>query len=227
MGTFLQFAVSAPASDSALRLSPVLRWLGFTLVVLLLLQLLVLIGAAEWADPTFQQVWIERLVNQSPMGLVGLLLMLIGSRLDHPTARRTPIRWLVCVVGSLLALLMLAVVPMAISGNQTLAGDADEMLQQRRGQLELARQQSKDPEGVAMLGEQLAQAGQLAADASDEEKRKAAQEFIDGQLAQMDQQIQQAERQRNLAVNQRRFGGTVSALVLAASFTLLALASVL
>ena len=101
------------------------------------------------------------------------------------------------------------------------------MLQQRRGQLELARQQSKDPEGVAMLGEQLAQAGQLAADASDEEKREAAQEFIDGQLAQMDQQIQQAERQRNLAVNQRRFGGTVSALVLAAAFTLLALASVL
>ena len=63
--------------------------------------------------------------------------------------------------------------------------------------------------------------------ASDDDKTKAAQRFIDGQLAQMDDQIQQAERQRNLAVNQRRFGGTFSAVVLAVAFVLLALASVL
>ena len=43
----------------------------------------------------------------------------------------------------------------------------------------------------------------------------------------MDEQIQQAERQRNLAVNQRRFGGTFSAVVLTIAFALLALASVL
>jgi len=91
----------------------------------------------------------------------------------------------------------------------------------------MARQQSKDPEGVKMLGEQLAQAGQLPADATDADKAKAAQQFIDGQLAQMDEQIQQAERQRNLAVNQRRYGGTLSAVVMAVAFVLLALASVL
>ena len=43
----------------------------------------------------------------------------------------------------------------------------------------------------------------------------------------MDQQIQQMERQRNLAVNQRRFGGTLSAVVLAVAFVLLALTAVL
>lgn len=220
-------SASASGSSSNLRLAPVLRWLGITLVVLLFLQLLVLIGAADWADATFQQVLIERLVNQSPMGLVGLLLMLIGSRLDHPTAVRTPIRWVVCGLSALLTITMIALVPMAITGNQSLAGQADQTLQQKRGQLEMARQQSKNPEGVKMLGEQLAQAGQLPADATDADKVKAAQQFIDGQLAQMDEQIQQAERQRNLAVNQRRFGGTFSAIVLAVAFALLALASVL
>ena len=204
-----------------------LRWLGLTLVVLLVLQLVVIVSAADWSDSTFQQVLIERLVNQGPMGLVGLLLMLVGSRLDHPTAARTPIRWVVCGVSSLLAIAMIAVVPMAITGNQSLADQADQTLESKRSQLEMARQQSKDPEGVKMLGEQLAQAGQLPADATDADKAKAAQQFIDGQLAQMDEQIQQAERQRNLAVNQRRYGGTLSAVVMAVAFVLLALASVL
>jgi len=220
-------SASAPGSSSSLRLAPVLRWLGLTLVVLLVLQMVVIVSAADWSDSTFQQVLIERLVNQAPMGLVGLLLMLLGSRLDHPSAARTPIRWVVCGVSSLLAIAMIAVVPMAITGNQTLADQADQTLEAKRSQLEMARQQSKDPEGVKMLGEQLAQAGQLPADASDEDKTKAAQKFIDGQLAQMDEQIQQAERQRNLAVNQRRYGGTLSAVVMAVAFVLLALASVL
>ena len=204
-----------------------LRWLGITLVVLLVLQLFVILGAAEWNEPAFQQVLIERLVNQSPMALVGLLLMLIGSRLDHPGVARTPIRWVVCGISAVLTIVMIGIVPMAITGNQTLAGQADESLQQKRGQLEMARQQSKNPEGVKMLGEQLAQAGQLPADATPDDKVKAAQKFIDGQLAQMDEQIQQAQRQRNLAVNQRRFAGTFSAVVLAVAFALLALASVL
>ncbi|MGC6482964.1 MAG: HpsJ family protein [Synechococcus sp.] len=220
-------AAIPPGSSSNLRLAPVLRWIGLTLVVLLVLQLVVIVSAADWGQPAFQQLLIERLVNQAPMSLVGLSLMLMGSRLDHPGVARTPIRWVVCVLSALFTLVLIAVVPMAISGNQTLAGQADQTLQQQKGQLEIARQQSKDPEGVRMLGEQLAQAGQVAADASDADKIKAAQRFIDGQLAQMDQQIQQAERQRNLAMNQRRFGGTFSAAVLAIAFALLALASVL
>ena len=118
-------------------------------------------------------------------------------------------------------------IPFGISGNQELAGEADQSLNQKRGQLEMARQQSANPDNVKLLGEQLAQAGQLPHDATDEDKAKAAQEFIDKQLSQMDQQIQQAERQRNLAVNQRRFGGTLSAMVLSVALVLLALAAVI
>jgi len=43
----------------------------------------------------------------------------------------------------------------------------------------------------------------------------------------MEQQIKQGERQRNLAVNQLRFGGTLSAVILAVAFVLLALAAVI
>jgi hypothetical protein len=175
----------------------------------------------------FKQLLIERLVNQAPMGLIGLLLMLLGSRLDQPETARPPIRWFVCVISALLAILMIVVVPVSISGNQNLSGETDQTLEQQKGQLEMARQQSANPENVKMLGNQLTQAGQLPADASDEDKVKAAQAFIDKQLAQMEQQIKQGERQRNLAVNQRRFGGTLSAVILAVAFVLLALAAVI
>jgi hypothetical protein len=205
----------------------VLRWLGITLVVLLGLQMAVLLSAADWADGVFKQLLIERLVSQAPMGFIGLLLMLLGSRLDHPEKARPPIRWLVCVISALLAVVMIVVIPVSISGNQNLSGETDQTLEQQRGQLDMARQQSANPENVKMLGNQLSQAGQLPADASDEDKIQAAQTFIDKQLEQMQQQIQQGERQRNLAVNQRRYGGTLSAVILAIAFVLLALAAVI
>ncbi|MDA9868141.1 HpsJ family protein [Synechococcus sp. AH-224-I15] len=214
---------ASPSGSQSLRLSFVLRWLGITLVALLALQMAVLLSAADWADGVFKQLLIERLVNQAPMGLIGLLLMLLGSRLDQPETARPPIRWLVCV----LAILMIVVVPVSISGNQNLSGESDQTLEQQKGQLEMARQQSANPENVKMLGNQLTQAGQLPADASEDDKVKAAQAFIDKQLAQMEQQIKQGERQRNLAVNQRRFGGTLSAVILAVAFVLLALAAVI
>ncbi len=204
-----------------------LRWLGITLVVLLGLQMAVLLSAADWADGVFKQLLIERLVSQAPMGFIGLLLMLLGSRLDHPEKARPPIRWLVCVISALLAVVMIVVIPVSISGNQNLSGETDQTLEQQRGQLDMARQQSANPENVKMLGNQLSQAGQLPADASDEDKIQAAQTFIDKQLEQMQQQIQQGERQRNLAVNQRRYGGTLSAVILAIAFVLLALAAVI
>ena len=218
---------ASPSGSQSLRLSFVLRWLGITLVVLLALQMAVLLSAADWADGVFKQLLIERLVNQAPMGLIGLLLMLLGSRLDQPETARPPIRWFVCVISALLAILMIVVVPVSISGNQNLSGETDQTLVQQKGQLEMARQQSANPENVKMLGNQLTQAGQLPADASDEDKVKAAQAFIDKQLAQMEQQIKQGERQRILAVNQRRFGGTLSAVILAVAFVLLALAAVI
>ncbi len=204
-----------------------LRWLGITLVVLLGLQMAVLLSAADWADGVFKQLLIERLVSQAPMGFIGLLLMLLGSRLDHPEKARPPIRWVVCVISALLAVVMIVVIPVSISGNQNLSGETDQTLEQQRGQLDMARQQSANPENVKMLGNQLSQAGQLPADASDEDKIQAAQTFIDKQLEQMQQQIQQGERQRNLAVNQRRYGGTLSAVILAIAFVLLALAAVI
>ena len=218
---------ASPSGSQSLRLSFVLRWLGITLVALLALQMAVLLSAADWADGIFKQLLIERLVNQAPMGLIGLLLMLLGSRLDQPETARPPIRWLVCVISALLAILMIAVVPVSISGNQNLSGESDQTLEQQKGQLEMARQQSANPENVKILGNQLTQAGQLPADASENDKVKAAQAFIDKQLAQMEQQIKQGERQRNLAVNQRRLGGTLSAVILAVAFVLLALAAVI
>ena len=196
-------------------------------MLLLALQIGVVLSAADWSDGVFQQLLIERLVNQTPMGFIGLLLMLMGSRLDHPQQIRTPIRWVVCVISAVLAVVMIAVIPLGITGNQALIGEADQSLEQRRSQLEMARQQSANPETAKIMGEQLAQAGQLPADASEEDKIQAAQKFIDKQLSQMSEQIQQAERQRDLTVNQRFFGGTISAIVLAVALVLLALGAVL
>ena len=159
-------------------------------MLLLALQIGVVLSAADWSDGVFQQLLIERLVNQTPMGFIGLLLMLMGSRLDHPQQIRTPIRWVVCVISAVLAVVMIAVIPLGITGNQALIGEADQSLEQRRSQLEMARQQSANPETAKIMGEQLAQAGQLPADASEEDKIQAAQKFIDKQLSQMSEQIQ-------------------------------------
>ena len=196
-------------------------------MLLLALQIGVVFSAADWSNGVFQQLVIERLVNQTPMGFIGLLLMLMGSRLDHPQQIRTPIRWVVCVISAVLAVVMIAVIPLGITGNQALIGEADQSLEQRRSQLEMARQQSANPETAKIMGEQLAQAGQLPADASEEDKIQAAQKFIDKQLSQMSEQIEQAERQRALTINQRFFGGTISAAVLAVALVLLALGAVL
>ena len=219
--------MSAPSQESSLRAAPLLRWLGITLVLLLALQIGVVLSAAEWSDGVFQQLLIERLVSQAPMGFIGLLLMLMGSRLDHPQQIRTPIRWVVCVISAVLAVVMITVIPLGITGNQSLIGEADQTLEQRRSQLEMARQQSADPETAKVFGEQLAQAGQLPADASEEDKIQAAQKYFENQLSQMSEQIEQAERQRALTINQRFFGGTISAAVLAVALVLLALGAVL
>ena len=226
LGALRHRAVSASPSDSSLRLAPLLRWLGITLVLLLALQIGVVLSAADWSDALYQQLLIERLVTQTPMGFVGLLLMLISSRLDHPQTARTPVSWVVCILSTVLAVVMIALFVLGLSGNESLLEQADQSLDQRRGQLEMARQQSANPETLKVRGEQLAQAGELPADATDEAKAKAAQEFVDKQLSQMNDQIQQAERQRNLAVNQRLFGGTISAAVLAVALVLLALSAV-
>ena len=209
------------------RLGHLLRWLGLTLVVLLALQLLVLLGSWNWAEEGYRQLLMDRLVNQSPMALVGLLLMLFGSRLDHPAAGRTPLRWLVAVVSILLALALVVAVPVSISGDRSLSDQADQQLAARKGQLEMARAQMDNPQVIDQLIAQAAQAGQIPADATPEQQQAAAKAFMQRQLQQAEGQLQQQQRARDLTVNQRRYGGTGTAVVLAIGFVLLALVALL
>ncbi|MCX5939969.1 MAG: HpsJ family protein [Cyanobium sp. LacPavin_0818_WC50_MAG_67_9] len=209
------------------RLGHLLRWLGLTLVVLLGLQLLVLLGSWNWSEEGYRQLLMDRLVTQSPMALVGLLLMLFGSRLDHPAAGRTPLRWLVAVLGILLALAMLVAVPVSISGDRALSDQADQQLAARKGQLAMARAQMQNPQVIDQLIAQGEQAGQIPADATADQKQQAAKAFMERQLQQADAQLQQQQRARDLTVNQRRFGGTGTAVVLAIGFVLVALVALL
>ena len=209
------------------RLGHLLRWLGLTLVVLLGLQLLVLLGSWNWSEEGYRQLLMDRLVTQSPMALVGLLLMLFGSRLDHPAAGRTPLRWLVAVLGILLALAMIVAVPVSISGDRALSDQADQQLAARKGQLAMARAQMQNPQVIDQLIAQGEQAGQIPADATADQKQQAAKAFMERQLQQADAQLQQQQRARDLTVNQRRFGGTGTAVVLAIGFVLVALVALL
>jgi hypothetical protein len=204
-----------------------LRWLGLTLVVLLALQLLVLLGSWNWAEEGYRQLLMDRLFSQSPMALVGLVLMLFGSRLDHPAAGRTPLRWLVAVVSILLALAMIVAVPVSISGDRSLSEQADQQLAARKGQLAMARAQMDNPQVIDQLIAQAAQAGQIPADATPEQQQAAAKSFMQRQLQQAEDQLQQQQRARDLTVNQRRYGGTGTAVVLAIGFVLLALVALL
>ncbi|MCP9783751.1 HpsJ family protein [Cyanobium sp. A1C-AMD] len=204
-----------------------LRWLGLTLVVLLALQLLVLLGSWNWAEEGYRQLLMDRLVSQSPMALVGLVLMLFGSRLDHPAAGRTPLRWLVAVVSILLALALVVAVPVSISGDRSLSEQADQQLAARKGQLAMARAQMDNPQVIDQLIAQAAQAGQIPADATPEQQQAAAKSFMQRQLQQAEDQLQQQQRARDLTVNQRRYGGTGTAVVLAIGFVLLALVALL
>ncbi len=214
-------------SASLGRFSVLLRWLGLTLVLLLGLQLLALLAVNGWGEESFKQMLVERLVNQSPMALVGLLLMLFGSRLDAPQERFTPLRWVVCAISGLLALAMLLAIPVSISGDRTLTEQADQALTAKKGQVAMARTQMQNPQVIEQVVLQGERAGQIPADAPEAKKKEAATAFINGQLKQAEVQIKEAEKARDLAANQRTIAGTGTALVLAIAFTLLALASVL
>jgi hypothetical protein len=161
------------------------------------------------------------------MALVGLLLMLLGSRLDEPQAGPTPLRWVVCVLSALLALGLLITVPLGINSDRALSDQANQALQAQKGQLAMAKAQLQNPQVIDQVVAQGQQAGQIPAEATDEQKRQAAKAFMDRQLQQADTQLQQAERRSDLAANQRRIGGTGTAIVLLVAFTLLALVAVL
>lgn len=208
------------------RLASLLRWLGLTMVFVLVLQMAAVLVGSDWsAEATSPQI-TGPLVALAPLGFIGLLTCLIGSRLENPQQQVTPLRAVVCVLSALLAIGMLVAVPMSLSSG---AGDLSQAqnIEQGRAAMKEARAFRDNPEQVASLGEQLAQAGQLAADASKDDKQRAAETMIDEQISQMATQLKRVESQKNRDSRQRLIGGTATAVVLAIAFVLLALTAVI
>jgi hypothetical protein len=214
-------------SSSTSRLTPLIRWLGLTLVVVMILQMVGLLSASDWSDVDYQRRFSQTLMVLSPMAFTGLLLMLISSRLDYPGKAQLPIRWVVCGFSSLLAIALISSIHIVMTTNQFVAGKHDQALLQLRNQLENARQEAQDPEKQKIYGDQLAQAGLLPAGATDEQEQKAAKVAMERQLTEMDQQINQRERVRNGVVNEGLFAGLFGVVVFSVGFVLLALTAVL
>ena len=208
------------------RLASLLRWLGLTMVLVLVLQMAAVLVGSDWSVEATPPPITGPLVALAPLGFIGLLTCLIGSRLENPQQQVTPLRVVVCAFSALLAIGMVVAVPMSLSNG---AGDLSKTqnLEQGRAAMKEARAFRDDPEQVASLGEQLAQAGQLAADATEEDKLRAAKTMIDEQIDQMDTQLKRVESQQTRESRQRLIGGTATAVVLAVAFVLLALTAVI
>ncbi|MBL6879899.1 HpsJ family protein [Synechococcus sp. AH-601-L23] len=208
------------------RLASLLRWLGLTMVFVLVLQMAAVLVGSDWSEEATSPQITGPLVALAPLGFIGLLTCLIGSRLENPQQQVTPLRAVVCVLSALLAIGMLVAVPMSLSSG---AGDLSQAqnIEQGRAAMKEARAFRDNPEQVASLGEQLAQAGQLAADASKDDKQRAAETMIDEQISQMATQLKRVESQKNRESRQRLIGGTATAVVLAIAFVLLALTAVI
>lgn len=216
------------SSTSTGRLGPFLRWIGITLVVLLGLQLLVLLTGWNWAEESFRQLFVQVLVNQAPLPLVGLVLMLVGARLDGQQGR-TPVRITTAVLSSLLAIGMLVSIPLSISGDRAMSDQADQQLMAGKGQLEMMRSQmaAATPEALDQLVNQAEQAGQLPAQANAQQKRDLVKQLMARQIKRAEDQLKQQQKARDISVNQRRIGGTGSAIVLLVAFVLIALIALL
>ena len=196
------------------------------MVLVLVLQMAAVLVGSDWSAEAIPPPIPGPLVALAPLGFIGLLTCLIGSRLENPQQQVTPLRAVVCVLSALLAIGMLVAVPMSLNGG---AGDLSQAQNIERGRAAMkeARAFRDNPEQVASLGEQLAQAGQLAADASKDDKQRAAETMIDEQISQMAIQLKRVESQKNRESRQRLIGGTASAVVLAIAFVLLALTAVI
>ena len=196
------------------------------MVFVLVLQMAAVLVGSDWSEEATSPQITGPLVALAPLGFIGLLTCLIGSRLENPQQQVTPLRAVVCVLSALLAIGMLVAVPMSLSSG---AGDLSQAqnIEQGRAAMKEARAFRDNPEQVASLGEQLAQAGQLAADASKDDKQRAAETMIDEQISQMATQLKRVESQKNRESRQRLIGGTATAVVLAIAFVLLALTAVI
>ncbi len=165
------------------------------------------------------------------MAFVGMVLMLIGQRLDEPVPGRTALRWSVCVLSSLLALAVLISIPVTISGDRVVTDQANQALLAQRGQLEQAKAQLEGPNALKAVIAQGESTGQLPADLPQAKKEEAARAVLENQikpqLRKAEADLKQAENRRDLAANQRRIGGTGRAVVLLVAFVLLAGVAVL
>jgi hypothetical protein len=201
--------------------------MGITLVVLLILQLVAVLTLWDWQAEPFRQLLVERLISQSPMALIGLVLMYVSSRLEDGGESRTPVQWAVCIISGLLAVLLTASLPISFGGDQIMQQQNDQQLATKRGQLEMARQQSKDPALLQQLIKQAQASGQIPAGATEAQKTQSARAFVDRQLDQLETQYKQTEQTSKITLSQRRFGGSLGAVVLIVAFTILCLGSVL
>ncbi len=216
------------AIASSDRFSPILRWIGITLVVLTLLQMLAALALWDWNAEPYRQLVVERLVKESPMALVGLLFMYVSARLDAPEGwGRSKLLWTVCLLSGLMAVLLTAALPIVFGGDRMMQEQTDQQIAAKQGQLEMAREQSKNPQVLQQLVRQAEAAGQIPPGASEAQKLQTARAFVDRQMQQMEDQFKQAQQGGQLALNQRRFGTSVGAIVLIVAFTLLCLGSVL
>jgi hypothetical protein len=215
------------AATASSRFSPLLRWMGITLVVLLLLQMTAVLSLWDWSAEPFRQMVVDRLINQSPMALVGLLLMVFSSRLEDGSAPRPAVRWSIGIVSGVLAVLLIASLPICFSGDQILQQQTEQQLAAKKGQLEEARRQSKDPALLQQLIKQAEATGQIPASANEAQKQQVARSFVDRQLEQMEGQFKQSEQTSRITLNQRRWGNSGGAIVLIIAFTILCLATIL
>jgi hypothetical protein len=215
------------AAVSSSRFSPLLRWMGITLVVLLVLQLVAVLSLWDWEEEAFRQLVVERLISQAPMGLIGLLLMYLSSRLEDQSDGRTPVLWTVCIISGLLAVLLTASLPITFGGDQQMQQQNDQQIAAKLGQLEMARQQSKDPALLQQLIKQAEATGQVPSGATEAQKTQSARAFIDRQLDQLETQFKQTEQTAKVTISQRRYGVSLGAVVLIIAFTILCLGSVL
>ena len=203
-----------------------MRWLGLTIVLVLALQMAAVLVGIDWSAEGPRPQITGPLVALAPLGFLGLLICLISSRLELPAQRLTPLRIVICALSTLLAIGMVFAVPYSLDSGFGNAAK-NQNLDQGRQALQEARSFRQDPEKVRSLGEQLAQAGQLAADATDEDKERAAETMIDEQISQIETQLKRVESQQTRETRQRIIGGTTTAAVLAIAFVLLALTAVL
>ncbi|MFN9548594.1 MAG: HpsJ family protein [Cyanobacteriota bacterium] len=216
------------AIASSDRFSPILRWMGITLVVLTLLQMFAVLALWDWQAEPYRQLVVERLIKESPMALVGLLFMHVSGRLDHQEGwGRSKLLWTVSILSGLMAVLLTAALPIVFGGDRMMQEQTDQQIAAKMSQLEMAREQSKNPQVLQQLLRQAEAAGQIPPGASEAQKLQTARAFVDRQMQQMEDQFKQAQQGGQLAINQRRYGTSIGAIVLIVAFTLLCLGSVL